>query len=60
MITNFFWKSLIVILKELFIMPDVLESIKKKVFIFQHENILMKENIYLLDDRKSVKLELVN
>ena len=41
-------------------MPDVLESIKKKVFIFQHKNILMKENIYLLDDRKSVKLEVVN
>ena len=57
--TNFFWKSLIVILKELFIIPD-LESIKKKVFIFQHKNILMKENIYLLDDRKSVKLEVLN
>ena len=58
--TNFFWKSLIVILKELFIIPDDLESIKKKVFIFQHKNILMKENIYLLDHRKSVKLEVVN
>ena len=58
--TNFFWKSLIVILKELFIIPDDLESIKKKVFIFQHKNILMKENIYLLDDRKSVKLEVLN
>ena len=58
--TNFFWKSLIVILKELFIIPDDLESIKKKVFIFQHKNILMKENIDLLDHRKSVKLEVVN
>ena len=58
--TNFFWKSLIVILKESFIIPDDLESIKKKVFIFQHKNILMKENIYLLDHRKSVKLEVVN
>ena len=37
---------------------DVLESIKINV-IFQHKNILVKENISLPDDRKSVKLEVV-
>ena len=37
---------------------DVLESIKINV-IFQYKNILVKENISLPDDRKSVKLEVV-
>ena len=27
------------------------------VFIFQHNNILVKDNIYLPDDRGSIKLE---
>ena len=39
------------------IFPDVLKSIKINVFIFQHKSILVKENIYLPDDRESVKLE---
>ena len=47
-------------MKEIFKFPDVLESIKMSVFIFQHKNILVKENIYLADDRKRMKLEVVN
>ena len=47
-------------MKEIFKFPDVLESIKMSVFIFQHKNILIKENIYLADDRERMKLEVVN
>ena len=36
---------------------DVLEQIKIHVFVLKHENILVKENNDLPDDRKSVKLE---
>ena len=39
---------------------NVLKSIKINVFILEHKNILLKENIYLPDDRKNVKLEVVN
>ena len=39
---------------------NVLKSIKINVFILEHKNILVKENIYLPDDRKNVKLEVVN
>ena len=47
-------------MKEIFIFPDVLQPIKIHVFVLKHKNILVKENNYLPDDRKSVKLEVVN
>ena len=37
-----------------------MSSNQLKYFIFQHKNILVKENIYLPDDHESLKLEVVN
>ena len=47
-------------MKETFIFPDVLKSIKINVLIFQQKHILIKGNIYLPDDRESVKLQCEN
>ena len=43
----------------MFLFPDVLKSIKINVFILHHQNILVKENIYLPNDCKRVKREAV-
>ena len=40
-------------------MIDVLESIKINIFIFQHKKILVKKNIYLPENRESVRLRYV-